>query len=424
MNVRIGQLQSFWIGLCLVGCVLLLARQSTAADEQQVLSQTASEIIVRFHHPADENVQRAVFEFCHAEQIRPSHRSRFFVMKVPAVSCCTLLRRLRQHPAILFAEQNAYVQACTAPNDPLYNRQWHFSMLNLEQAWQFSTGEGVVVAVLDSGINPWGRDGFGNRLLNGYNALLQVPLRWEDHNGHGTHVAGTIGQETGNGCGVAGIASAAKILPVKVLGRFGYGTRAAVAEGILWAVDHGAQIINMSLGEPDPSEAIRDAVAYAAERQVMLIAAAGNDAQDGLSAPVRYPAAFEQVVAVSALDATGSLAWYSNTGPEIDIAAPGGDTSSDTDRDGNPDGILQETFRQGLGFSWGAFGWGYVYLQGTSMAAAHVTGVAALVQALHPDWKASDIFDALTATAREAGDLGRDSVYGFGILDAAAAVRY
>jgi len=180
----------------------------------------------------------------------------------------------------------------------------------------------------------------------------------------------------------------------------------------------------MSLGETEYSETVRDAVAYADARGVTMIAAAGNDSDGQTLAPVRYPAAFPQVIAVAAVDGTGRRAWYSNTGPEIDIAAPGGDTREDADADGYPDGVLQETFETSLGFVRGAVGWGFRYMQGTSMAAPHVTGVAALVKALRPDWMPEDIRRAMTTTAADRGAPGRDNWHGFGVLDAGAAVRY
>ena len=409
---------------CVIADLVMFSEVACYAGEDEVLGQASREILVQFKPKVDAHRRSVVLSWCGARAVRVAYRARFYVIVVPEEHKREVLRRLAALPEVAFAEPNSIVQGCSIPNDPLYPRQWHFSMIGLEDAWQYSTGQGVIVAVLDTGINPYGRDGFGARLLEGYNALLHTPLFWEDNNGHGTHVAGTIAQETGNGQGVAGIAPGAQLLPIKVLGRFGYGTRASLAEGILWAVDHNAQIINMSLGETAPSEAVRDAIAYAAARKVLLIAAAGNDSSEEEVAPVRYPAAFAQVIAVSAVDQTGAKAWYSNAGAEIDIAAPGGDMRVDRDADGYFDGILQETFKTGLGYPWGAVGWRYTYLQGTSMAAAHVSGVAALVKAIHQDWEPEKITHALVATARDLGDLGRDSEFGWGLVDAAEAVQY
>jgi len=409
------------IVLCLLGAMAAPGKAG-AVSEQDVLEQAGRELLILFKPQTDTDRRADLCARIGAVQVRVPYGGRFSIAALPAGRCAAALRMLARHPAVACAEPNAVVQACAAPDDPDYPRQWHFSMINLAAAWQYGIGDGVVVAVLDSGINPNGRDGFGGRVLSGYNALLDLPLRWQDFNGHGTHVAGTIGQETGNSRGCAGVAPAASLLPVKVLGRLGYGTRAALAAGIVWATDHGAQIINMSLGETEPSEAVRDAVAYAHARGVTMIAAAGNDSDETTLAPVRYPAAFPQVIAVAAVDATGTRAWYSNAGPEIVIAAPGGDTRADGDRDGYPDGVVQETFETGMGFVRGAIGWRSRPLQGTSMAAPHVAGTAALIKALRPDWGPDEIKQALTHTAVDLGAAGGDVRYGAGLLDAAAAV--
>ncbi|MCX8045072.1 MAG: S8 family peptidase [Desulfobacterota bacterium] len=404
--------------------VLLFAGQVCGADEEEVLDRASREILLQFKPQVGVSARSAVLRSCNVQKVRAAYRHRFFIITVPEKIRLRVLQRLTVHPDVACAEPNSIVRACGVPDDPLYERQWHFAMINLETAWHFSTGAGVVIAVVDTGVNPWGRDGFGVRLLEGYNALLGIPARWHDSNGHGTHVAGTIAQETGNQKGVAGIAYQAQILPVKVLGRVGYGTRASVAEGIYWAVDHGADIINMSLGEPDRSEVLSAAVAYAAAHGGLMVAAAGNDSSAEEVAPVYYPAAFEHVLAVAAVDMVGNRAWYSNAGPEIDIAAPGGDTGVDNNGDGYPDGVLQETFEPMLGFAFGAFGWGYRYLQGTSMAAAHVTGVAALLKALHPAWSPDDVAEALNHTAIDLGTAGKDDATGWGLLNAGAAVTY
>lgn len=403
---------------------LLAAQHAAALSEQEVLAQASREIIIKFKAHVSSRKKAALYAGAGAMQIRTNARDLFTVITVPETSRSRVLREFIQHPDIAYAEPNGIIRACMIPNDAEYPRQWHFPMINLENAWDYSTGAGVTVAVLDSGINSHGNDGFGDRLLDGYNALLNIPARWEDFNYHGTHVAGTIGQETNNLHGTAGIAFSARLLPVKVLGRTGYGTRASVASGIIWAADHDADIINMSFGENEFSNTIRDAVDYAYAQGVTLVAAGGNDPDGGTPAPVYYPAAFDHVIAVSAVDGNGDRSFYSNVGPEIDIAAPGGDKQVDADQDGYEDGILQETFEMLLGFPWGAIGWSYYYLQGTSMAAPHVAGVAALIKAAHPEWGPDAIEQALTATAVDLGKPGKDSEYGYGLVDADAAVRY
>ncbi len=335
---------------------------------------------------------------------------------------------LRRHPGVLHAEPNYRVRLSGTPDDPLYPRQWHFDMINLSRAWDVSTGKQVTVAVVDTGVNPEGEDGFGGRLRDGYNALLKRRGGWQDNHSHGTHVAGTIAQETDNGIGVAGIAYDAEIIPVKALNALGIGSIATIAEGIKWAVDNGADIINLSLGGSRRSWFLQEASTYAYERGVTVIAASGNESTSQLCTSVSYPAACEHVLAVGSVNYGAFRSYYSNCGPGLDLVAPGGDTATDFDNDGYPDGVWQETFIPELVldswfFSW-EYDWGYFAFEGTSMACPHVAGVAALVKSAHPEWGPDEIAAALVSTAIDLGPAGRDDDYGYGLLDAYAAVTY
>src|SRR5205085_171485 len=205
------------------------------------------------------------------------------------------------------------------------------------------------------------------RLVKGWNFVGHNDDARDDH-AHGTHVAGTVAQSTGNGKGVAGMAPAARLMPVKVLSAFGSGTSHDIAEGIRWAVNHGARVINLSLGGGARSLAMESAVAYARRRGAVVICAAGNSGSRGVSYPAAYPGAF----AVSAVGPQGRLAPYSSFGPQIAIAAPGGDKSQ-----GEESGVLQQTLAEGSTRE-AAYRW----FQGTSMATPHVAGAAALVMSL------------------------------------------
>lgn len=242
---------------------------------------------------------------------------------------------------------------------------------------------------------------------------------------HGTHVAGTIAARTGNGIGVAGIAWGARIMPLRVLGKGGatsYDVQQAGRYAIGLANDSGrrpkrrADIINLSLGGGGWSYAEQELIRQARQRGVIVIAAAGNY---GNSRPF-YPAAYQGVVAVSAVDRYGRRAPYSNYGSYVDIAAPGGNLDADLDGDGYPDGIRSTA-------GWSAYGRiidGYRSYHGTSMAAPHVAGVAALMKAIAPEMSPAD-FDALLAAGELTNDFGapgRDNVYGHGLLDAYRAV--
>jgi serine protease len=402
----------------------LQARQRYAQDE----------ILVKFKPVVEESRIAALIHNLGALQFKHSYRKRFCVVKVPEGMVETMQKRFSQNPAVERVTLNYVFDLYTVPNDPYYSEQWNLPLINIEAAWNISTGAGVTVAVVDSGVNTSrhpGQDGFGKRLLPGYNAILGIEGASFDQNFHGTHVAGTIGQETNNGIGVAGVAYNATIMPVKVFLRSGnFALLSWVVDGIDWAVAHGADIINLSLGGPgaDPDtgepydlsfleEAINNAVAH----NRTVIAAAGNDGR----AEVSYPAAFDAVIAVGAIDYQKQRAPYSNYGTEIDVVAPGGVVAQDPDGDGTLNGgILQETFRQFLGFRFFAFGWGYWFLSGTSMATPHVSGVAALIKSKHPDWTSQQIRDALINTAEDLGPAGKDPEFGYGLIDAYAALQY
>jgi serine protease len=306
------------------------------------------------------------------------------------------------------------------PNDPMYKHQWHFDMVNAEQAWARTLGEGVIVAVLDTGVSPGKIDGKKSKykrvpdlndteFVKGYNFVNNNDDPSDGH-GHGTHVAGTIAQSTNNAFGVAGLAPKAKIMPVKVLSDHGSGTLGGITSGIRWAADNGAKVINMSLGGGGYTATMAKAVKYAHEKGVVVVVAAGNGGRERVEYPAAYPGAF----AVSALGPDGKLAFYSSYGKELAIAAPGGDTRVDLNKDGIPDGVLQDTIANGDPNKHGFFPF-----QGTSMATPHVAGVAALVISTgitDPD----RVESILKSTAKDLGDAKR---YGAGGLDAAAAVK-
>lgn len=311
--------------------------------------------------------------------------------------------------------------APTAPNDPMYKSQWHMKMVNAEDAWSRTRGEGVIVAVLDTGVSPGklhgGKDSRFKRVpdlkdtefVDGWN-FVNDNADPSDGHAHGTHVAGTIAQTTNNAYGVVGLAHKAKIMPVKVLSDGGSGSVASIANGIRWAADHKAKVINMSLGGGMYSSTLAKAVKYAHDKGVTVVCAAGNGGRQ----KVEYPAAYDGAVAISALGPDGKLAFYSSYGKELDFAAPGGDTRVDLNKDGIPDGVLQDTIKVGDPSSHGFFPF-----QGTSMATPHAAAAAALVIATgvtDPD----RVEQILESTAKDLKDPIR---YGAGALDAGAATK-
>lgn len=344
----------------------------------------------------------------------------FRVIEVPREKVFEKIGEYLKKPDVVYAEPNYLAYALWAPNDPYYSYQWHldnpaYGGIQMEEAWELSTGAGVTVAVIDTGIRK-GTDLANTCFVTGWDYVNNDSDPTDD-NGHGTHVAGTIAQSTNNGVGVAGVAYESCLMPVKVLGATGVGTYANVALGIRYAADHGAKVINLSLGGSSPSTTLEGALVYAYGKGVAIVAAAGNDSSPTLS----YPAAYDDyVIAVGATRYDETLSYYSNYGPSLDLVAPGGDTSVDQNGDGYGDGVLQQTFQKIRSKT----SWGYYFFQGTSMAAPHVSGVAALLisqgNAATPD----EVRAALQETAEDKGALGRDDTYGYGLVDAAAALLW
>jgi serine protease len=315
-----------------------------------------------------------------------------------------LVERLSHDPRVEGVEPETVARAFFTPNDPKYTEQWHMQRAGAEQAWDYACGTGVTVAVVDTGIACYDGDGFmkgtdlaGTTCVAGYNFVAKNDIAADDQ-GHGTHVAGTIAQTTNNGMGVAGLAHCAKLMPVKVLSARGWGTMADVAEGIRWAADHGAQVINLSLGSSSKSKVVEDAVTHAYKKGVVVVAAAGNSGKS-----VGFPAAYAGAIAVSATDKNDAIAWFSSRGPEVAIGAPGVGVTQQTICESGKNKCEQ----------WGVF-------NGTSMASPHVAGAAAILVGqgiTDPDAVKSTLQS--TATAKEDKNL-----FGAGILETGKAAAH
>jgi subtilisin family serine protease len=315
----------------------------------------------------------------------------------------------------------------TTPNDPVSKQHsWNLDMIRLGRAWAITRGDAaVVVAVVDTGVGVAGRPhpDLEDQVLDGID-FVDGDTDAEDEplsgrGSHGTHVAGTIAALANNGRGVAGIAPGVRILPVRALGSDGFGTVAAIADGVRWAAGlsvpgapangNPAQVINLSLGGGVESTTIRDAIIAATNAGVVVVAAAGND-EGGL---VRYPAAQPETIAVSAVGPSGEIAGYSNFGNEIDVAAPGGEGPPSSAMVWSTDYLTQG----------GGFVAGYAAANGTSMATPHVAATAALMLSVNPQLTPASVRSILASTAVDVGVPGRDQEYGDGLIDAGEAVR-
>jgi len=289
-----------------------------------------------------------------------------------------------------------YVRRATAvPNDELWpmQRDGVFRQQHLNEAWSASTGVGVTIAIIDSGVDANHPD-LAGRVLPGYD-FVNNDTNASDDFGHGTAVAGIAAAKANNSIGIAGVAYNARILPVKVLDATGSGNDPVIAQGIVWATDHGAKVINMSLGGYGDSPVLAQAVAYALAHNVVVVAATGNDATNTPS----YPASSPGVIGVGATDLTGRLVQFSNYGDQVDVAAPGWDM------------VFPYYLSQGYGQG-----------SGTSFAAPVVSGVAALVRSLSPSMNQATVAARLKDTATDAGPDGDDQWYGNGLVNAWAAL--
>ena len=352
---------------------------------------------------------------------------------VPVGQEAETAHRLAQVPGVAYAELDyrASVQGNWhgIPNDPDFVKQWSLPLVGAPAAWDVTTGSlSVVIAVLDTGIDlehpdlkgrVWTNPGEipGNGKDDDDNGMIDDTRGWRfyhayngsgfeargdgqvaDDNGHGTHTAGIAGARTNNGIGVAGLTWDSPVMAVKVLDKSGYAWYSDVAAGILYAANNGAAVLNLSLGGSEPSETLCAAVKSAVDRGKVVVAAAGNSGES-----VYYPAACDGALAVGATDQFDAPASFTNRGPCIDLAAPGVD-------------IYSTWYASGLNLST------YAAVSGTSEAAPHVAGAAALVLARWPSLSAQGVKQQLQSALVDVGEPGRDDATGWGRLDLGVAV--
>ncbi|HKV77256.1 MAG TPA: choice-of-anchor D domain-containing protein [Candidatus Sulfotelmatobacter sp.] len=375
---------------------------------------------------------------------RPPEVSRTYVFELEpgmAQDTSIVLATLQADPNVEFAEQEKVVTTNFTPNDPYFSSYgswgqayldlWGINLIGAASAWDTSTGAGVIVAVVDTGIdfthpdlvsNIWTntRETPGNGLDDDGNGYIDDVHGWDfigptyshpvqsnnpvDHFGHGTHVSGTIAATGNNGIGVIGVAWNSQIMPVKGLDDTGTGIDSTLGPAIIYAANNGADVISNSWAGMGSSQTIADAVSYAYNLGVVVVAAAGNNNDDARN---YYPANLPQVITVAATDHNDNIAYFSNWGSKIDVAAPGVDILS-LRAAGTTMGTPVNSY--------------YTRADGTSMAAPHVSGLASLILAQHPTYSNEDVRQAVRASANNLGTSGFDLNYGYGRINASAAL--
>lgn len=372
------------------------------AGAQDASGEPTGDIIVRFNPGVTLADVGAAIDGAETDAVASTGPSSLVLLEPePGQSLDDALSELESDPRVQFAEPDTVMSAVLTPTDPLYAAyQWHLPRINAPAAWDTTTGSsGVIIAVLDTGVETTHPD-LNGKLTTGANAgydFINNDTNPADDHSHGTFVAGIIAANTNNGQGGAGVCWSCKIMAVKVLGADGTGSAFGVAQGIDWAVSHGADVINMSLSGGHTA-ALETAVNNAWSAGVVLIAATGND-----NSAVGYPAAYANAIAVGSHSASNARSSFSNYGPETDLVAPGEDILGPLcNCGGNPGGY-------GIG-------------SGTSFAAPQVAGVAGLLIASGVTDK-TQIRSRLIDTTIDITPGGFDNQTGWGRLDAAAALN-
>jgi serine protease len=425
-------------------------------------------IIVKFRPGTSPDAQRSMLTQIDGATTPVLPYANFDIVSIPSSADPeAAARRLEAQPDVEYAQARYRVYPMFTPNDPFYSRQWNYPALDMERAWDINPGatSAVTVAVLDSGV------AYRSALMR-YHAEefeidgltfpaigpVDVPFAaapdlggpdrfvaprdfiWEnttplDLDGHGTHVTGTIGQLTNNGVGVAGMAFNVRIMPVKVISGpwdviFGSpieGTDDVVARGVRYAVDNGAKVLNMSIGRTgDPAPLLEEAINYAVSRGAFVVVAAGNGFIEGneVERIAEFAPKIDGMVAVGAIGRDRRRAYYSNTGPYVELAAPGGSLLIG----GTQGGILQQTYDFAFVDTYFTLRaprfdvFAYQFFEGTSMAAPHVSGFAALLIQQGITSPAA-IEAAMKRFATDLGRSGRDDEFGYGLINPRASLR-
>ena len=360
-----------------VAALIFVFNSSSHASTSSFSNQNTDRLIVKFRSIAPKTYREKVLSDFALRSPKSLKASNAYSLSIRKEDSDDLIEKLERNLLIEYVEPDYRAQGFVVPNDPLFSNQWALDTIQAPSAWDVTSGSGDVdIAVVDTGINGSHPD------LNG-KVAVSVDCRDNsscpfvepvDVAGHGTHVAGIISANTNNATGVAGTIWNVNLMSVKALDDDETGYYSWIADGIVWATDHGAEVINLSLGGRYYSRLLRDAVEYAWDNGVVVVAAAGNSSS---SAPT-YPAYYSDTIAVGATDQGDNRASFSSYGRWVDVAAPGVNILSTYKND-------------------------YEYFSGTSMSTSFVSGVAGLIFSQNPSWSNSQVRVRLEETADDVG---------------------
>ena len=393
------------------------------------------EVLVKFKPTLSEQAIKTTIAAYQCKKLKRIPRINVYKIKIQTSTTLEeTLFALRRNPDVEYAEPNYLAYITETPNDSLFDYQYALynsgqdvgppgspqgeerADIKATSTWEETKGdEEIIIAILDTGVDLDHPDLDEKIYSSGYD-FINIDSDATDDEGHGTHVAGIAAAETHNNEGIAGVAWNCKILPVKVLDDLGDGSYSETSEGIIWAADNGADVINLSLGGDFPSITLENALKYAYDMDVVIVAAAGNE-----GGAVIYPAAYDDyclaVAATNYNDERVTLEnssddplykWESNYGPEIDVAAPGARIISTVPT-----------------WFWGPDSFPYAWGDGTSMASPHVAGLAALIKSVKPNLTADQIMKVIRYSADDVNyvnNIGRDNYIGFGRINSAKAL--
>ena len=376
------------------------------------------QVLVRFKPNVSTQLVSATLAAYETQEIKRIPRLNLYRVKIPEwASVEEMAQAMSRNPDVLYAGPNYIARITATPNDPFFRYQYALNNtgqdigapgspsgkakadIRATLGWEETKGAAeTIIAILDSGVD-FDHPDIRNKVVSHGRDFANDDWDATDDNGHGTYVAGIAAADTNNDEGIAGVAWNCRILPVKVTDSDGSGYYSWLIDGIIWATDQGADVINLSLGGDVDDPFLEEACKYAFDQGVVIAAAAGND-----SGPVVYPAAYDAyVLAVAATDYNDAVADFSNFGPEVDVAAPGVYILGPAPQAYVGTGYLP-----------------YLFASGTSEAAPHVAGLAALIKSLKPDLPPADIMNVIRYTADDVNRStlsGRDDHIGYGRIN-------